>query len=513
MRASAALLLTLLAGTAGAQSWPTFHGDDSGQHHSKLTQITAANVASLTLSWIYKAQVPGGGMGLKPTLKATPIEVDGVLYFSMPNQVWAIDARTGREIWAYKTEAGNAIGNRGVAVHNGTVYVETPDSHLVALEASTGKEKWRVEFADARLGYFATMAPIIVKNHVIVASGGDSLNLPGYLQARDPETGALQWEWRTTPRAGEKGSETWPDTDAMDHGGGMPWMPGTYDPDTNLIYWGTGNPNPVHAGQGRKGDNLWTCSIVALDADTGKLTWYYQVSPHDTHDWDAVQTPVLVDGNFHGKPRKLLIQASRNGYFFVLDRRTGEHLLTEPYVPANWAKGLDGNGRPIPDPAKEPSTDGTLVNPSSGGAANWPPPAFDPQSGLLYVQANDMSSIYYLTDTGPKPVGFGGLDDMLEPHPGITAIDYATGKVRWRHPFSAGVNFAGVLNTAGKLVFAGDTNQDFIALDAANGRTLWRVNLGTSTNGTPITYQIGQQQFIVVAAGMDLYGFTLPTGK
>jgi len=290
-------------------------------------------------------------------------------------------------------------------------------------------------------------------------------------------------------------------------------MPGTYDPETNLIYWGTGNPNPVHAGQGRKGDNLFTCSIVALDADTGKMAWYYQVSPHDTHDWDAVQTPVLVDGTFQGKPRKLLIQASRNGYFFVLDRKTGEHLLTEPYVAVNWAKGLDKQGRPIPDPAKEPRTDGTLVNPSSGGGANWPPPAFDPDSGLLFVQTSDMMSIYYLTDLSPRPIGFAGRDDMLEPHPAVTAIDYTTGKMRWQHKFDPGVSFGGVLSTAGKLVFAGDTDQNFLALDTADGHTLWRVNLGAATAGAPISYEIGGRQFVVVAAGTDLYGFALPAGK
>jgi len=518
MKASAALLLALMAGTASAQSstqssWPTYHGDDTGQHHSTLDQINAGNVGSLALNWVYHAQVPSPGMGLKPAIKATPIEVNGVLYFSMPNQVWAVDARTGREIWTYTTKSGSAIGNRGVAVHNGTVYLETPDSHLVALDAATGKEKWRVEFADVRLGYFATMAPIVVKNHVIVASGGDSLDLPGYLQARDPETGELQWQWRVTPKPGEKGSETWPDAEAMEHGGGMPWMPGTYDPETNLIYWGTGNPNPVHAGQGRKGDNLFTCSIVALDADTGKMAWYYQVSPHDTHDWDAVQTPVLVDGTFQGKLRKLLIQASRNGYFFVLDRKTGEHLLTEPYVAVNWAKGLDKQGRPIPDPAKEPRTDGTLVNPSSGGAANWPPPAFDPDSGLLFVQTSDMMSIYYLTDLSPRPIGFAGRDDMLEPHPAVTAIDYTTGKMCWQHKFDPGVSFGGVLSTAGKLVFAGDTDQNFLALDTADGHTLWRVNLGAATAGAPISYEIGGRQFVVVAAGTDLYGFALPAGK
>jgi alcohol dehydrogenase (cytochrome c) len=500
----------VLAGEPAAdRSWPTFHGDLTGRHHSDLKQIDSGNVGTLRLAWVYKAQVPAESFGLKPAIKATPVEQDGVLYFSMPNRVWAVDARTGREIWTYVTKSGTSIGNRGVAVHNGMVYLETPDSHLVALEAATGHEKWRVEIADSRLGYVSTMAPTVMKNQLMVAAGGDSLDLPGYLQARDPETGALKWEWRVTPKPGEKGSETWPDAQSMDHGGGMPWLPGTYDSELNLIYWGTGNPNPVHAGQGRKGDDLYTCTIVALDADTGKLVWHYQVSPHDTHDWDAVQTPVLFDGNFAGKPRKLLIQASRNGYFFVLDRKTGEHLLTEPYAKVSWAKGLDAQGRPIPDPDKEPRTDGTLVNPTSGGAANWPAQAFDPDSGLLFVPSVESYSIYYLTDTGPKPVGFGGRDDLLEPQPAITAIDYTTGKIRWQHPFSPGIGFSGLLSTAGRLVFGGDTDHDFLALDAADGHSLWHVNLGEGMTNAPITYSIGGRQYVVVAAGLDLYGFTL----
>jgi alcohol dehydrogenase (cytochrome c) len=296
----------------------------------------------------------------------------------------------------------------------------------------------------------------------------------------------------------------------MDHGGGMPWMPGTYDPALNLIYWGTGNPNPVHAGQGRKGDDLWTCSIVALDADSGRLVWYYQVSPHDTHDWDAVQTPVLIDAPYKGKPRKLLVQASRNGYFFVLDRATGEHLLTTPFANVNWAKGLDSQGRPIPDPAKEPRTDGTLVNPSSGGAANWPPPSFDPASGLLYVTTNDMPGLYYLTDLSPRPAGFGGRDDMLEPRQAVTAIEIATGTIRWQHPFGPGLGFSGTLSTSGGLVFAGDSDQNFVALDALTGKSLWHVNVGGAVGNTPITYSIDGRQYLVVAAGLDLYGFALP---
>ena len=492
------------------QSWPTFHGDYTGQHYSTLNQISTGNVGSLSLSWVYHARAQGEAIGLRPSLKATPIEQDGVLYFSMPGLVWAVDARTGREIWTFSTKSGSSIGNRGVAVHNGLVYFETPDCHLVALDAATGTEKWRVEIADVRLGYVATMAPIVVKNHLIVAAGGDWLDLPGYLQARDLQTGALQWQWRTTPKQGEKGSETWPDAVSMDHGGGMPWMPGTYDPELNLIYWGTGNPNPVHAGQGRKGDNLWTCSIVALDADTGKLVWFYQVSPHDTHDWDAVQTPVLVDRAFGGKPRKLLLQASRNGYFFVLDRATGEHLLTAPYADVNWAKGLDANGRPIPDPAKEPSTDGTLVTPTSGGAANWPPPSFNPATGLLYVGTNSSASIYYLTDFSPKPAGFGGRDDLLASQPAMTAIDIVTGKIRWKHDFTPGVAFSGNLSTAGGLVFSGDTDMNFVALDAVTGHSLWHVNLGAPISNAPITYQLDGRQYLVVSSGLDLYGFALP---
>jgi alcohol dehydrogenase (cytochrome c) len=503
------------AQTADRQSeipWRTYNGDFAGQRHSPLREINKHTVGSLGLAWIYHATISGAGIGLKPAIKSTPIEQDGVLYFSAPNNVWAVDARSGREIWHFKTDSGSAIGNRGVAVSNGTVYVEVPDNHLIALDASTGKEKWRVEIADARLGYSSTTAPVLVKNHLIVAAAGDSLDLPGYLQARDPETGALQWEWRATPRPGEKGAETWPNAAAMDHGGGMPWLPGTYDPELNLIYWGTGNPSPVHAGQSRLGDDLWTCSIVALDADTGELRWYYQASPHDTHDWDAVQTPVLVDTVFAGKPRKLLMQASRNGYFFLLDRATGEHLITEPYLDVNWAKGIDANGHPIPDPEKQPKPDGVVVNPSSSGAANWPPPALDPAQHLLYVNMQDMFSIYYLMDLSANPAGFAGRDDFLAPGPEVRAIDYLTGKVRWVHKFNQGASFSGVLSTAAGLVFTGDSENDLVALDGATGQSVWHSNLGALVTNSPITYRAGGRQFLVVAAGMDIYGFAIWPG-
>ena len=496
----------------GDQEWPTYHGDNSGQRHSSLRQIDASNVSSLTLAWSYHASIPAADF-VGGSIKSTPLERDGVLYFSAPNHVWAVDARTGREVWHYSTQSGSAIGNRGVALTATAVLFETPDNHLVSLDANTGQEQWRVELADAKLGYTSTMAPILVNGHLIVAAGGDSLDLPGYLQSRDPRTGALQWAWRTTPRAGERGSESWPNADAMDHGGGMPWIPGTFDPRAGLLYWGTGNPNPVHAGQGRKGDNLWTSSIVALHINTGKLAWYYQVSPHDTHDFDAVQTPVIHDGEFHGKQRKLLMQASRNGYFFVLDRLTGEHLLTAPYVRVDWARGLNSKGQPIADPGKEPQPDGTLVSPSSAGAASWLPPSFDPESGLFFVNCGVTSSIYYLTDQSAKPAGFGGREEFLEPRPRLEALDYRTGQIVWSHEMSQGIASSGLLSTDGGLVFSGDSEENFVALSSRSGASLWHVKLTTSVTNPPITYEMQSRQYVLVAAGFDLFAFALPVRR
>ena len=322
-------------------TWPTYNGDYSGRRYRPLAQINSSNVNTMTLAWMWHVSASPFGGPAQPSIgseiKATPLEVNGVLYFSEPDNVWAVDARTGEQIWHYQypPNEGLHIGSRGVAMYGHWLYFETPDNYLVSLDARTGKERWRQEMADAKLDYFSTMAPVVVKNHVICSVGGDTLDNPGYLEARDPDSGALQWQWFTEPRPGEPGAETWPDAGAMEHGGGMPWMPGTYDPELNVIYWGIGNPNPVHAGSGRMGDNLWTDSIVALNPDTGKMVWYYQTTPHDTHNWDSVQTPVLFDAVFDGKPRKLLAQANRNGFFFLLDRTTGQHLLTAPYAKTN----------------------------------------------------------------------------------------------------------------------------------------------------------------------------------
>ncbi len=360
------LVLAVRAPFAGAQgldpatllkpatdTWPTYNGDYSGARFSTLDQINAGNVGSLALAWVFRAH--------GSVLKSTPLEVNGILYFSAPDNVWAVDARFGRQIWHYqRTSEGDHIGHRGLGMYKDWLYFTTPDAHLVCLDARDGKVRWDVELADVKLGYFSTMAPLVVRDHVIAGVSGDVTDVRGFLESIDPETGKIQWTWYTDPDPGQPGSETWPkDSDAILHGGGMTWMTGTYDPALNLLYWGTGNPNPVLAGEGRPGDNLYTCSIVALNPDTGKLVWYFQPSPHDVHDWDAVETPVLFDAEFKGKKRKLLAQASRNGFYFLLDRTP---VRTAP--PIGWRPAL------IPRPICSTSTPA-----ASSAFISAPPPA------------------------------------------------------------------------------------------------------------------------------------------
>jgi len=484
-------------------TWPTYNGDYSGARFSKLDQINASNVGSLTLAWAFPT--PGNN------LKSTPLEVNGILYFTAPDNVWAVDAKYGREIWHYKqTSEGDHIGNRGVGMYKDWLYFETPDAHLVCLNAKDGKVRWKIELADGKLGYFATMAPLVLGNHVIVGVSGDVTDVPGFLESVDPDTGAIQWKWNTTPEPGQPGSETWPkDSDAIRHGGGMTWMTGTYDPALNLLYWGIGNPNPVLAGEGRPGDNLYTCSIVALNPDTGKLVWYFQPSPHDVHDWDAVQTPVLIDADFKGQQRKLLAQASRNGFFFVLDRATGEHLLTSPFIDQTWSSGVDSRGRPIAKPEATPTPDGALVAPGSDGATNWMAPSFSPQTGLFYVTARRIFSVYYNTATG-KPEGWGGRDRNLWANSTLRALDYRTGKVVWNHETGEGESIAGILTTAGHLLFTADNAGNLLALDPASGKTLWHLNIGGELLASPMTYQLEGRQYVIIPIMDKLYAFALP---
>ena len=531
-----AVLDPALLGKPPVDSWPTYHGDYSGRHYSTLNQISQSNVGRLGLAWLYRANINqqgaqtggdvpepipfrlGPGALAGGLLKSTPLLVNGVLYFSAPDHAWAVDARNGREIWHFfwKTRGGEHIGNRGLGMYGHWLYLETPDGYIVCLDAESGKERWHKQIADMRSEYYATTSPIIIRNHVIVGLSGDALDVPAWLESRDPETGEIQWKWYTTPRAGEPGIETWPDPYAAQHGGGMTWQPVTYDPDLNLIYIGTGNPNPVYHGDLRKGDNLYTASIVAVNPDTGKMAWYFQSSPHDTHDWDATQVPVLFDMNINGRPRKLLAQASRNGFFFVLDRATGKNLVTSRYVESpNWFKGVDTRGEPVPDPEKESQVGGTLISPNNGGAANWTPPTYDPQTELFYLNTAQGYEIHYSFNTGGPPSeaghtsqAVGGIEASLR------AIDPKTGKLRWVHKYAGSEwnpprpeHLGGLLSTAGKLLFAGAPGGFFVAYDPETGRQLWHAAFDKDLSNTPITYMLDGVQYILAAAGDTMYAF------
>ena len=502
-----------------ADSWPTYNGDYSGRRFSDLNQINQANVAHLKVDWTYKITGIGPLRGIgNPVIKSTPLMVNGVLYFTIPDHVFAVDARTGKELWRFDFEdhGGHLLGQRGVGMYGNWIYFLTPDGWFISLDSHTGKERWRKNVADEKLQYFTTMSAVIVKNHVLIGVGGDAMDVRGYLEARDPETGEQQWRWWSEPlKMGDPGSDTWPNQASMDHGGGMTWLPGTYDPSLNLIFWGTGNTNPVFAGQGRKGANLYTDSIVALNPDTGKLVWYFQASPHDTHDWDNVETPVLFDTVIDGKPRKLLAQAARCGYFFVLDRTNGKALVSKPFShTANWSKGLDERGQPIPDTGKEPQVDGSIVDVPINGATNWPPPSYSPLTNLFYVNASEGYGVAYLYDTSPEPEGYaGGGSGTFDPKSALLALDVKDGSVKWKHiPRGEGSEgggiSGGILTTAGNLLFTGDSLR-LAAFDPANGGILWSQPLNTRVSNGPSTWTLDGQQHIIVAAGDTLYALGL----
>ncbi|HTX37452.1 MAG TPA: acido-empty-quinoprotein group A [Bryobacteraceae bacterium] len=523
--------------------WPTYSGDYTGRRYSKLIQVNQSNVKNLTLAWVSRlaagaggrgggrfgggAAVPliiagegtgetGGGSG-GTSVKGSILEVNGILYVTTPDNAWAVDAVDGRELWHFfwKTKGGTHIGNRGVGMWGNWLYMETPDDYLICLDARTGRERWHKVIASFNEQYFSTPAPVIVGNHVLVGTG-DDLDAPGFLQSFDPETGDRQWIWYSVPmKKGDPGLETWANLDAARHGGGQVWIPGSYDPETHLYITGTGNPTPAYTSQSRgEGDNLFTCSIVALNVDTGKMVWYYQTSPHDTHDWDSAQTPVLVDAMFNGRMRKLVLTASRNGYYFTLDRLTGQRLASAPYSNSvNWARGMNAKGQPVRNPAKDYDVAGALVSPANGGITNWPPPTYSPDTGLFYVPQHDSYAMYYLTETDPRgAMGLGGKDEQGVGSLGsyLTAIDYKTAKIAWRYKYAgnAGGGGAGLLATAGKLIFGGDPGGNLVAHDAANGKPLWHTHIGQVTNA-PETYVLEGHQYILAAAGDTLYAFTL----
>jgi alcohol dehydrogenase (cytochrome c) len=505
-----AIMIMMLGGVALAQGvepsmllkppangWLTYHGDYSGQRHSRLTQITPENVHRLGLAWTFQT-------GQNVQIKASPILANGIVYLTTPDNIWALDVRTGRQLWryTYPMNDGFHIGHRGAAVYKDSVYLTTPDAHLIALDARNGMVRWDVAIADSKRGYWSTNAPLLVRNHLLVGVSGDFDNLPGILKSIDPDTGKTQWVFYSTPPPGVS------DPPSGGATGGQMWMTGTYDPELNLVFVGTGNPTPVLNGPARPGDNPWTCSIVAINPDTGKLVWGFQASPHDTHDWDAAEVPVLVDADFSGSPRKVLMQASRNGYFFVLDRTNGKNLLTAPFAAVNWASGIDKQGRPTPNPAKEPASDGRLIAPNESGATNYRSPSFDPKSGLFIVSAQDGYGIYFF-----KPehgaYGWAGADYGVAGKAALRAIDYQTGKIKWNHDLGDGAGTAGVLTTESGVAFTGDSAGNVLALRTADGATLWHSGIGRVGNG-PITYELDGRQYLLVGGGSGLYAFALP---
>jgi alcohol dehydrogenase (cytochrome c) len=519
-------------------SWPTYSGDYTGKRYSALKQINRTTVKNLTLAWVTRLnEGPGGpgfggnrspvivgGPGTGPfvpgvggdTNKSSALIVNGVIYVSTPDNAWAIDARDGSERWHYywKTRGGTHVGNRGMGMWNDYVYFETPDNYLVSLEAATGKERWNKVIADFNLQYFSTTAPIIVDNHVLVGTGND-LDAPGFLQSFDPVTGDLQWKFYTVPmNPGDPGLDTWPSLDAARHGGAQPWLPGAYDPETRLYIFGTGNPTPAYTPGRGEGDNLFTCSLVAVNVDTGKMAWYFQTSPHDMHDWDSAQTPILIDGVINGRKRKLVSTAARNGYFFTLDRVTGEHIVTSKYgLATNWVANVAKNGSLRRNPDKDPSIGGALVSPTAGGTINWEPPAYSPDTGLFYVSERNGYTIFYLTDVDPRgSMGLGGVEQVNVGSAGsyLTAIDYRNGKVVWRRPYPGPGNGGGggLLTTAGGLVFAGDAGGNIVSYDAATGVPLWHSRVGGVT-APPQTYMLDGRQYLLVAVNDMLYSFVL----
>ena len=496
--------------------WPTYHGYLSGNRYSPLREITANNVAHLAPKWMFP-------VGNSKRLEVTPAVVDGVMYVAAPNEVYALDARSGRQIWHYsrpltKGVIGDAASgiNRGVAVMGSRVFTATDNAHLIALDRVTGHLLWDAEIGDFRKGYGTTSAPLVVNDLVLSGTSGGDEGARGFVAAFNAATGKRVWQFWTMPAPGEPGSETWVGR-AIEHGCVTGWLTGTYDPSNGLVYWPTGNPCPDYNGDERKGDNLYSSSVVALEAKTGKLRWYFQFTPHDLHDWDAAETPMLLDTEFRGKPRKLLAQANRNGFFYVLDRETGEFLLGEPFVhKLTWASGLDAKGRPQVLPGSEPSPQGTKVCPSVIGATNWNSTAYNPATGLFYVLALESCNIYTKSSAWWEP-GKSFYGGGARHVPGETsekflrAIDIQTGKVAWEVPqLAPGFGLAGVLTTAGGLVFYGDDSGAFAAVDAKTGKPLWHFHTNESWHSSPMTYAVDGKQYVGVAVGPNIVAFGLP---
>jgi alcohol dehydrogenase (cytochrome c) len=496
--------------------WATYNGDPAGNRHSMLPQITPANVDRLQLAWTFA--VPGARY-----LRATPLVVDGVMYVTAPNEVFALDAYTGRQIWHVRQprtpgvigDAGAGV-NRGVAIAGDRLFMVTDDARMMALHRGNGQRLWESRMADHRAHYGATSAPLVVGNLVVSGVSGGDEGVRGFIAAYDVTTGREAWRFWTVPARGEPGSETWQGS-AIDHPCAATWLTGSYDADLDQLLWTTGNPCPDYNGDERKGDNLWSNSVLALDPRTGRLRWHYQFTPHDLNDWDAVQTVVAVDAPFQGATRKLLLQANRNGFFYVLDRTNGKPLLTTPFVRnLNWATGIDATGRPQRIEGLTPSIRGTVVCPSVEGATNWMSPAYNPQTGLYYVQALERCSVFQKSSRGFEPGEsfYGGSTRRVPGETGgkvLRALEMATGRIAWELPqVGQGDSWAGVLSTSSGLVFTGEDDGAFTALDARDGRRLWQFAANAAWRASPMTYLARGRQHVAIAGGGVFYAFALP---
>ena len=505
----------LLAKPVGA-NWPSYNGDYTGRRYTSLAQITTRNVNQLRAQWVFHA--PNSSH-----LEGTPVVMNGLMFMTSANDAWALDARTGRIVWHYSrpvtqglVDDASAHHNRGVALWRSRVYMLTDNAHLLCLDSRSGHLLWDVAYAPkGNKNYGATGAPLVVKDKVLVGSSGGDDGVRGFVAAFDAETGKEKWRTWTIPAPGEFGSSSWPG-DMYLRGGGTTWMPGTYDPELNTVYWGTSNAAPDFDGSVRPGDDLYTACVLALNADTGKLKWHFQFTPHDLFDYDAAETAVLIDANYQGAPRKLLVEANRNGFLYILDRTNGKFLFATPFVKKiNWAKGIDASGRPIRTGVK-PTENGALVCPDMVGATNWFSPSYNPSTHLFYFLARESCQLYFVKPqqfsegkeyyaTGVKTPGGEHAEKIL------VAYNVETGELAWQYPQAgAARSWGGTMTTAGGLVFFANDAEAFEAVDARTGKSLWHFNTGQSMSASPMGYSTNGKQYVAIASGSDVFTFALP---
>lgn len=496
--------------------WPSYNGDYTGRRYSSLKQITLQNASQLQAQWVFHSRNAG-------ILEATPLVVDGVMYMTGSNDAYALDATTGKVLWHHQRpitqglidDASGHI-NRGVALLGTRLYMETDNAHLLCLDARSGNLLWDVAYAPGNKNYGATSAPLVVKDKVIVGTSGGDDGVRGFVAAFDAKTGKEAWRFWTIPAPGEPGSETWPRGNIYMHGGGTTWMPGTFDPELNTLYWGSGNPSPDFDGSVREGDNLYTNCVLALDPDTGKLKWHFQFTPHDLNDYDALETPVLINRIYKGKPRRLLVEANRNGFVYVLDRESGEFLsATQFALMQNWAKGIDAKGRPIRTDLM-PNESGARMCPSYAGGTNWYSPTYSETTHLFYFMSLEDCSVFKAHtqdfEEGHAYYSTGAAHLATEHNKKyLNAFDPMTGKFPWRYAQTGDTHsFAGVMSTVSGLIVFGNDADEFEVVDGATGASLWHFNVGQQVHASPMSYAVDGKQYLAIAAGNDLFTFALP---